>query len=89
MNDTGWPWLETGNAPREDGEDATLAMAEAFARAFRTPDGHIVLRHIMARTRNRALGWKATGTEPLWQIAQDTPYPFTLLSVTTEIMVND
>jgi len=37
----------------------------------------------------RALGWKSTGTEPLWRIEQDTPYPFTLLSVTTETMVND
>ncbi len=39
--------------------------------------------------RVRALGWKATGAAPLWRIAQDTPVPFTLLSVTTETMVND
>jgi len=37
----------------------------------------------------RALGWKRDGTESLWRIEQDTPYPFTLLSVTAEIKVND
>ncbi|MCE2510393.1 MAG: hypothetical protein J4G10_05385 [Alphaproteobacteria bacterium] len=39
--------------------------------------------------RVRTLGWKSEGTKGLWRIEQDTPYPFTLLSVTTEIMVND
>ena len=28
------------------------------------------------------------GTEPLWRIEQDTPLPFTLLSVSTEININ-
>lgn len=37
----------------------------------------------------RALGWTRSGTEPLWRIAQDTPLPCTILSVHTEIMVND
>lgn len=36
----------------------------------------------------RALGWRKDGTEPLWRIEQDTPLPFTLLSVTTEISIN-
>ncbi len=36
----------------------------------------------------RALGWKSGGTEPLWRLEQDTPLPFTLLSVTTEVGVN-
>lgn len=39
--------------------------------------------------RVRALGWRVSGADPLWRIEQDTPYPFVLLSVSTEIMVND
>ncbi|MEM7679495.1 MAG: hypothetical protein AAF182_00625 [Pseudomonadota bacterium] len=39
--------------------------------------------------RVRAYGWRTDGTEPLWRIEQSTPLPFTLLSVTTEIKVND
>ncbi|MEX2618391.1 MAG: hypothetical protein WD767_20085 [Alphaproteobacteria bacterium] len=37
----------------------------------------------------RALGWNRSGTTPLWRIAQDTPLPCTVLSVHTEIKVND
>lgn len=37
----------------------------------------------------RALGWKSGNTESLWRIEQNTPLPFTLLSVTTELKVND
>lgn len=37
----------------------------------------------------RALGWQIDGTTPLWRIEQDVPLPFTLLSVTTELKVND
>lgn len=37
----------------------------------------------------RALGWKKDGVESLWRVEQDTPYNFTLLSVTAEIKVND
>ena len=37
----------------------------------------------------RALGWQQDGTKPLWRIEQSTPLPFTLLSVTSEIKVND
>lgn len=39
--------------------------------------------------RVRSLGWQADGTKPLWRIEQDVPLGFTLLSVTTEIKVND
>ena len=39
--------------------------------------------------RVRALGWQADGTKPLWRIEQNDPLAFTLLSVTTEIKVND
>ncbi|TCS61688.1 hypothetical protein [Varunaivibrio sulfuroxidans] len=36
----------------------------------------------------RALGWRRNGIAPLWRIEQDTPLPFTLLSVTTEMNIN-
>lgn len=36
----------------------------------------------------RALGWRSDDTTPLWRIEQDTPLPFTLLSVSTEMSVN-
>lgn len=39
--------------------------------------------------RLRSLGWQPEGTVPLWKIEQSVPYPFTLLSVTTELKVND
>lgn len=35
-----------------------------------------------------ASGWRALGQDPLWRIEQDTPFPFTLLSVSSEISVN-
>lgn len=47
------------------------------------------LPQISKDVRVRALGWQADGTKPLWRAAQDTPLPFTLLSVTTELKVND
>ena len=37
----------------------------------------------------RALGWQSAGTTPLWRIVGERPLPFTLLSATTEIKVND
>ncbi len=37
----------------------------------------------------RSLGWQRDGTAPLWRIEQSAPLPFTLLSVTAEIKVND
>jgi hypothetical protein len=37
----------------------------------------------------RAIGWRRDVTQPLWRIASDAPLPLTLLSVTTEIRVND
>lgn len=36
----------------------------------------------------RALGWRVVGPDPLWSIKQDTPLPFTLLSVATKIAAN-
>lgn len=37
----------------------------------------------------RGLGWRRTPARPLWRIVQDAPLPFTLLSVTTDLKVND
>ncbi|MGH1398522.1 MAG: hypothetical protein ACRBCT_04835 [Alphaproteobacteria bacterium] len=37
----------------------------------------------------RALGWHDDMTAPLWRIEQDDPLAFTLLSVVTQIKVND
>jgi hypothetical protein len=39
--------------------------------------------------RIRALGWHNDPTQPLWRIEQSAPLGFTLLSVTTELKVND
>lgn len=36
----------------------------------------------------RAYGWRQGGVAPLWRIEQDTPLPFVLLSVASEISVN-
>lgn len=37
----------------------------------------------------KAFGWTKNLTKPLWRIEQDVALPFTLLSVTTELKVND
>ena len=37
----------------------------------------------------RGLGWRRGPARPLWRIVQDAPLPFTLLSVTTDLKVND
>ena len=37
----------------------------------------------------RALGWQRELSEPLWRIEQSAALPFTLLSVMTEVKLND
>tara|TARA_R110002124_G_scaffold287365_1_gene474118 strand:- start:50050 stop:51948 length:1899 start_codon:yes stop_codon:yes gene_type:complete len=44
---------------------------------------------VSADIRMRALGWARDLTKPLWRIEQSDPRPFTLLSVISEIKVND
>lgn len=39
--------------------------------------------------RIRGLGWQQNGVASLWRIEQRIPYPFTLLSVSSEIKIND
>ncbi|NVK19330.1 MAG: hypothetical protein HWE30_11590 [Methylocystaceae bacterium] len=36
----------------------------------------------------RALGWRKNGTESLWRIEQDTPLPFSVMSVVEEMTAN-
>ncbi|SCA55400.1 conserved hypothetical protein [Candidatus Terasakiella magnetica] len=36
----------------------------------------------------RALGWRRNGTESLWRIEQDTPLPFSVMSVLVELTAN-
>jgi hypothetical protein len=47
------------------------------------------LPRINGDIRVRALGWQPRGDAPLWRIEQDAPYPFTILSVSTELKIND
>lgn len=47
------------------------------------------LPKISEDVRIRALGWQPGGEVPLWRIEQSAPLPFTLLSVMTELKVND
>ncbi len=37
----------------------------------------------------RELGWQADAIKPLWRIEQSAPLPFTILSVRTELKLND
>jgi hypothetical protein len=47
------------------------------------------LAPVSADIRLRALGWRNNPSRPLWRIEQDAPLPFTLLSVSTELKIND
>lgn len=44
---------------------------------------------VTADIRVRAFGWNNDLTKPLWKIEQGAPLPFTLLSVSMEMKVND
>jgi hypothetical protein len=55
-------------------------------------DGQILDAPIVPVSRDitvKSFGWSKDLTKSLWRIEQDTPLPFTLLSVTTELKVND
>ena len=70
--------LDIGKGP------ATVPLASLSGSSFDTPPpaftGDRPVRH---------LGWVRDAIAPLWRIEQDAPTPFTLLSVTTELKVND
>jgi hypothetical protein len=55
-------------------------------------DGQILDAPIEMVSRDitvKAMGWAKDLTKSLWRIEQNAPLPFTLLSVTTELKVND
>jgi hypothetical protein len=68
--------LETAALRVDVGDGARPALAEG-APAF-TGDVPV-----------RALGWRRGLGEPAWRVAQDDPLPSTILSVTTEMKVNE
>ncbi|UEM02618.1 hypothetical protein JL101_021945 [Skermanella rosea] len=51
--------------------------------------GDAAPQRVSGDRRLRSLGWARDQTAPLWRIEQDAPLPFTLLSVTMELKVND
>ncbi|MBP2313372.1 hypothetical protein [Azospirillum soli] len=57
-------------------------------RAGPQPAGGVPPR-VSGDRKLRALGWRRDIDRPLWRIQQDAPLPFTLLSVTMELKVND
>lgn len=56
MDDAGWHWFEEAGPLDETGKNLSQETAEAFARAFRSADGQVVLQHLMALTLRRHLG---------------------------------
>ncbi len=59
---------------------------------FKTFGGNVLDAAITPFTGDitiRSFGWTRDAIKPLWRIEQDTPLPFTLLSVTQEVAVND
>ena len=67
--------------------EARLLRVGLFRRAAQILDAPPPL--VSGDITVRALGWKIDGTQSLWRIEQDVPLAFTLLSVITEIKVND
>jgi hypothetical protein len=53
------------------------------------PSGWDVAAPVSGTVKLRALGWPRDTAQPLWRIEQDTPTPFTLLCVTSELKVTD
>lgn len=58
-------------------------------RTFGDDPPDAALEPFTGDTNVRALGWQPSGVEPLWRIDSEAPLPFTLLSVTSELKVND
>lgn len=70
--------VDTGDGPR--------------ALPFRALGEQLLDRGAPAFTGDKsvtALGWRPAGLRPLWRIEGSRPLPMTLLSVTTELKVND
>ncbi|MCU0888974.1 MAG: hypothetical protein MUC64_13360 [Rubritepida sp.] len=58
-------------------------------RRFDTPVLDAPPPRFTGDVRIAALGWRRDALRPLWRIAGDTPLPFTLLSVTTDMRTTD
>ncbi|NBB84293.1 MAG: hypothetical protein GVY28_12925 [Alphaproteobacteria bacterium] len=71
--------LDTGRGPQPV-PLRRIAGAAAFDSPPQPVTGDVRVRH---------LGWTRSATTPLWRIEQDVPLPFTLLTATTELKVND
>lgn len=71
--------VDTGNGPVD-----VPFRAFAATSAFDAP-----VAPFTGEKRVRALGWKRAGIDALWRIELPAPLPFTLLSVTHELKVND
>lgn len=70
--------------------DVGRGLADMPLRDF--DDGVILDAPIEAVSRDitvKSFGWQKDLTKPLWRIEGEAPLPFTLLSVTTELKVND
>lgn len=78
VEDTAALRLDTGRGPRD------IAL-----RRFDAPILDAPPPRVSGDVRVRAFGWSSGTDQPLWRIEQDVPLPFTLLSVTTELKVND
>jgi hypothetical protein len=65
--------VDPGDGPRRLALGGSAAPASAF-----TGDASL-----------RVLGWRRGSQASAWRITQDVPLPFTLLSVTTQLKVND
>ena len=69
--------------------DMGRGLADVPLRDFDDPILDSPIEPVSRDIAVRAYGWRKDQTKPLWRIEQDHPLPFTLLSVTTELKVND
>ena len=72
----------------EDTQKMTLDVGRGLKSVVLDPYGD-GSEPVSGDIRVSAYGWRRSLTESLWSIEQSDPFPFTLLSVTTEVKVND
>jgi hypothetical protein len=69
--------------------DIGRGLADVPLRDFDNPILDQPIEPVSRDIAVKAYGWRKDQTQPLWRIEQNHPLPFTLLSVTTELKVND
>ncbi|MFC7541854.1 hypothetical protein ACFQU2_23515 [Siccirubricoccus deserti] len=69
--------------------DLGRGSAPVAFRRLGTPLLDAAPQRFTGDVRLRAIGWQRDAMKPLWRIADDTPLPMTLLSVTTETRITD